>query len=65
VDAEFQRALTIVLIAGTAIVAIGTTVLFLAFRSFGKKSNLGLIAAVIAFVFICCVALLLLSYSGR
>ncbi len=69
-DPEFQRALTIVLIVGGIIGAIGYGVLFLIFRAFGKQgaggsSHVGLIAGLIAFVFVVCLALFALSYSGR
>lgn len=60
-DPEFQRALVITLVAGLLIAGIGATALYAAFRSFGRKSNLGIIAGVLAFVFACCLALFLLS----
>jgi hypothetical protein len=45
---------------------IGTIVLALAFRSFGtKKPKFGLIAGLVAFVFVCCAVLFALSYAGR
>jgi uncharacterized membrane protein YidH (DUF202 family) len=69
VDPEFQRALTIVLIAGGSIMAVATLVLFFAFRAFGgmktgRKLHLILIAALVVFVFACCLALLVVSYAG-
>jgi hypothetical protein len=69
-DPESQRALIIVLIAGCAVMAICTVALVFVFRAFGgakpaSASHVGLMAALIAFVFACCAGLLLLSYSGR
>ena len=65
-DPEFQRAMTIVLGAGIIVVGIGTTALVIAFRSFGgKKPKLGLIAALVGFVFVCCALLLALSYAAQ
>lgn len=70
VDPEFQKALTIVLAVGLGIAAVGTIVLFFVFRAFGEKgaggsSHVGLIGALIAFVFICCVALFRLAYAAN
>ena len=63
-EAEFQRALTVVLGAGAIIMGVATIVLALAFRSFQtKKPRLGLIAGLVAFVFVCCALLLVLSYA--
>ena len=65
-DPEFQRALTIVLIAGTIVMAVATGVLFLAFRAFGRaKPNFGLIGGLVAFVFVCCALLFALSYAAH
>lgn len=64
-DPEFQRALTVVLLAGTIVFAIGTTVLVFAFRSFGSRPRMGLIAALVAFVFVCCALLFALSYAAH
>ena len=69
-DPEFQRAITVVLIAGSAVMAFGTLVLFFIFRTFGtakagSATHGGLIALLVAFVFICCLGLLALSYTGR
>lgn len=69
-DPEFQRAITIVLIGGGAVTAIATFVLFLVFRSFGgaragTASHGAMIALLIGFVFVCCLGLLAISYSGR
>lgn len=67
-DPESQKALIIVLIAGSAIAAIGTVALVLVFRGFGKQpgssSHFGLIAGLLAFVFAVCAGLLILSYRG-
>jgi hypothetical protein len=66
VEPEFQRALFTVLIAGTTVVGIGTVVLFLAFRAFGGgKPKLGLMAGLVAFVFLCCALLFALSYAAH
>lgn len=62
-DPEFQRALLIVLGAGGAVAAVATTVLYLLFRKFGGKTHAGLIVALIAFIFLCCVALFLVSHE--
>lgn len=60
-DPEFQRALLIVLAVGFAIAAIGTAAVFLVFRRFGGKGHFGLIGALVAFLFVCCAVLLLVS----
>jgi predicted cobalt transporter CbtA len=67
VDPEFQRALTIVLIAGTVVMGIGTVVLFLAFRAAQKERSMhmGLIAGLVGFVFVCCAILFALSYAAQ
>jgi len=62
VEPEFQKALIIVLIAGSLIAGVGTLLLFFAFRAFGgakagRTSHLVLIAALVAFVFACCLML--------
>ena len=62
-EPDFQRALLIVLVIGFLIAGIGGGALFLAFRSFGRKSSLGIIAGVVAFIFACCLALFFLSRS--
>lgn len=57
--------MTIVLGAGVVIMGTGTAALVIAFRSFGgRKPRLGLIAALVAFVFVCCALLLALSYAA-
>ena len=60
-DEEFQRALLIVLGAGTAVMAIATTVLVLMFRRIGKKSQGPLFAVLVVFIFVCCLVLFLVS----
>jgi len=50
-----------VLGTGTAIAAIATLVLLLLFRQFGRKSHPALIALLIGFIFVCCLALFLAS----
>jgi hypothetical protein len=66
-DPEFQRALTVVLVVGSIIIAIGTIGLFFIFRGFGKpgagrSSHLALIAALLGFVLSCSVLLLIWAY---
>ena len=56
--------MTIVLTAGLIVIAICTVVLIVAFRSFDRKPRLGLIAALVAFVFLCCAILFALSYAA-
>jgi len=53
--------LLIVLGAGTGIMAVATIALFLIFRRFGGKSHVALVAALVAFIFVCCLALFLVS----
>ena len=67
-DREFQQALTVVLIAGTFIAAVGGVALYFIFRRFGDpkaggRSHMLLIGALLAFVLCACVALFVLSYS--
>jgi hypothetical protein len=67
VDPEFQKALIVVLVVGSIIAAIGTVTLVFVFRQFGGKqagssSHLGLMAALLIFIFVVCGALFLLSY---
>jgi hypothetical protein len=63
VDQEFQAALLKVVAVGTGIMAVATTVLVIIFRRFGKKSHPALMAALIAFIFVCCLALFLVSHE--
>jgi len=67
VDPESQRALIVVLIAGSSVAAIGTVTLVIVFRQFGEKragssSHFALMAALLIFIFAVCGALFLLSY---
>jgi hypothetical protein len=69
-DPASQHALLVVLAAGSIAVAIGATLLFLIFRAYGGAKAGGttqnvLIAALIAFIFLCCAGLLVLSYVDR
>lgn len=69
-DPEFLRPLFFVLIAGGAVCVIGTVVLIVIFRQFGgprpgSSSHFGLIAALVGFVFLCCLGLFALSYANR
>lgn len=56
-----------VILAGSAIMATGTITLVIVFRRFGGESagtasHKRLIGALIAFIFLCCLALFVLSY---
>lgn len=67
-EPDFQKALFIVLGAGTLIGGIATLVLFLAFRGAqkqGKAMPMGLIVGLVTFVFVCCLLLFALAYSER
>jgi cbb3-type cytochrome oxidase subunit 3 len=69
-DPQSLRALIIVVIVGSMIVAIGTAGLFLVFRKYGEPqagggSHKTLIAALLAFIFLCCLGLVTLAYSDR
>jgi len=69
-DPQYQRALILVLIIGSIVVAIGTLILFFIFRAYGEAKAGGtshntLIAALIVFIFLCCLGLLRLSYLGQ
>jgi hypothetical protein len=61
--------MVIVLVAGLAVAGTGTGVLYLIFRAYGgakagRSSHFGLIAALVAFVFACCVVLFVLAQRG-
>jgi hypothetical protein len=63
------RALIVVVLAGSAIMAVGTTTLIVIFRTYGQakagsRSHKKLIAALVAFIFLCCLGLFALSYLG-
>jgi hypothetical protein len=69
-DAEFQRAVGIVLVAGSLIGGAGALALVLIFRRFGGAAaggatHIALMVALIAFVLISCLALFALSYTAR
>jgi hypothetical protein len=69
-DPASQRALILVLVIGTIVMAIATTALVIIFRGYGQTQAGGtrhktLIAALLTFVFLCCLALFALSYSGQ
>jgi hypothetical protein len=69
-DPQSQRALILVLVVGSIIVAIGTLTLYVIFRAYGEKkaggtSHNALIAVLIAFIFLCCLGLFALSYVGQ
>lgn len=66
-EPDFQKALLIVLIGGTLVVAAGTVTLYIVFRRFegpkaGGQSHMGLMAGLIAFIFLACAALFAVSY---
>jgi hypothetical protein len=68
-DPASQRALILVLVVGSIVMAIATVTLVIIFRAYGGvkaggKSHNTLIAALLTFVFLCCLALFALSYSG-
>ncbi|MDQ3282265.1 MAG: hypothetical protein M3Q69_12725 [Acidobacteriota bacterium] len=68
-DPEFQRALGSVLLIGTIIGAIATTTLIVIFRQFGGRKagtsqHIALIFGLIAFLVLCCILLLVLSYRA-
>jgi uncharacterized membrane protein YqjE len=67
VDAEFQRVALRTVAIGLAIVTIGATLLYFAFRSFAEEKQnstrpLMMVLIAVGFIAICCVALLVLSF---
>ena len=64
-EAQFQRALITVLIAGGAVVAIGATVLYMAFRSVGRTRYFVLIGALVAFLFAASLVLFMISFRAH
>lgn len=61
---EFQRALIVVLVAGTLVFGTGAATLYVIFRRFqGSKPNVGLMAGLVVFIFLACLALFALSYA--
>jgi len=54
-----------VLVGGGVVVAIGTTVLYVAFRSVGRKRYFVLVGALIAFLLVCCFALFTLAFLAH
>jgi hypothetical protein len=69
-DPESQRVLLIVLAAGLAVIGISTLVLFFVFRAFGTAkpwgtAHKGLMVALLAFIFLCCLGLLFLARSDH
>ncbi|MFL6248247.1 MAG: hypothetical protein ACJ74H_19645 [Thermoanaerobaculia bacterium] len=68
-DPASQRALILVLVIGSIVMAIATTTLVIIFRGYGGAKAGGtshkiLIVALLAFVFLCCAVMFTLSYSG-
>lgn len=64
-EAQFQRALLTVLIVGGAVVAIGATLLFVAFRSVGRLRYFLFIGALIAFLFVVSFVLFTISFRAQ
>jgi len=62
VPSEFTTLLIRVMVVGGAIGFIGAGVLLLAFRSAGRFRSTVLIATLLAFVFLCCMLLLRISF---
>ena len=67
-DPEFSRLIIPTLSIGLVIAGIGVSILVLAFRAFGtadsgKKRHLKLMAALLAFVFMCCIGLFIASFQ--
>lgn len=72
IDPEFRQILLRVMLVGGAIMGVGATGLFFAFRAFAPSAKKGrdfhavvAIIAVLAVVMAFCVVLLLFSYSKR
>ncbi|MGH9421710.1 MAG: hypothetical protein ACRD3J_17160 [Thermoanaerobaculia bacterium] len=72
VDPEFLHVLLRVMLVGGAIILVGATGLYFAFRSFAPSAKPGrdfraivAIIAVLAFVMVGCFVLLLFSFSKR
>jgi hypothetical protein len=68
-EPQLQRVLILVVVIGSIIMAIGTVTLVIIFRRYGDAkaggaSHKKLIAALIAFIFLCCLGLFALSYFG-
>lgn len=66
-EPDQQKALIVVLIAGSLIGAVSFTALYFIFRAFGgakagKGRHMGLIFGLLTFVFLCCFLLFRLSY---
>ena len=65
-EAQFQKALWIVLAVGTVVVGGGATALFFIFRRFGKagaggQTHIAFMAALLGFVLLMCLVFFLLS----
>ncbi|HEX7153151.1 MAG TPA: hypothetical protein VF618_16815 [Thermoanaerobaculia bacterium] len=69
-EADFQKALTVVFVVGGFVAVVGTTVLYFAFRAFGneKKEKVStaviLTVATLVFVFVFCFIFLLWAMRG-
>jgi hypothetical protein len=66
VDPDFQHTMIVILVGGSAAVAVATVALYFAFRAFGGRkaggrAHFALIFGLIAFIFLCCVVLFRLS----
>ena len=67
-DPEFQKVLTVVLVAGALIFGIGASTLFVVFKRFegpkaGGDTHMALIGGLVAFLLLMCGLLFALSYS--
>ena len=61
---QFQRALWLVLAAGTLIAGAGGVTLYVILKRFeGAKPNIGLMGGLLVFIFLVCAALFALSYA--
>jgi hypothetical protein len=59
----------LVLSVGGVMAAVGATALFFLFRMFGQRDagkgrHIGLMAALIVFIFLCCAVLVIVSYRA-
>lgn len=67
-EQDFLRIIVPVVVIGTLIAAAGLALLFLLFRTLGnpqagKRRQLTLMLSLIAFIFVCCMALFVASFK--